>query len=227
MADGNEDERFLSATSRAALSRDIDRNDQSLDHDKSVCAIVKDSLERDIDFIQDFLQERLPPDLLFDRECQINNQIYSIIRRLLEDIGIPQALDRSRGRISIKVARALYTNTGDRSEAEERVQAYLQSKETGTVQPSETIRISTTPHGSSTNEGSSLSRNKAAVTSTFKEDEKFSGSVSGNCQYTESGIDSWMQLETKPYLGEMKSLYFIAASPAWLWTFITNRSGIF
>lgn len=179
MADPNDDPRFLSVSKKNALNREIDKTDQSFSHVRSVCAIVKDAVDRDIDSIQDFLQELLPPDMLFDTECQINNRVFFTVRRLLEDIGVVQAMDRSRERISIKVARALFTNDDEREEAEDRIKEFVASKQTRMTSGTDVARNGANATRLQTSDNHSLPRNKAAVASAFKEEDKFTGSVSG------------------------------------------------
>ena len=170
----------FTADARSAILRDLNKNDQSDDQVRMVCTILNDALEEPLDSMHDFLQEMLPVDILFNKECFTNHRIFSVVLHVLQKMG-GQVSTNPRMLISIKVARSLYTDIHDIKEAIERVEAWRRSKNVR-LQPQEhdqpvvnTIASRSVPNSDSVG----LSRNKATVIGSFKEEEKISGSVSG------------------------------------------------
>ena len=177
-----DNEQYLSAEARTAILRDISKNDQTDTQVRSVCTILKDAIDEPLESMHDFLQEMLPVDILYNQECFTDHRIFSCVRNVLHKLGVPVPTDR-RTLISIKVAKALYTNDEDADDAVKRVEAWRRTKNvrsSPTDQPHSTpSAIHITSRLTSNNDSYTMSRNKATVVSSFKDEENFSGSVSG------------------------------------------------
>ena len=178
----SDNEQYLSAEARTAILRDISKNDQTDTQVRSVCTILKDAIDEPLDSMHDFLQEMLPVEILYNRECFTDHRIFSCVRNVLQKLGVPVPTDM-RTLISIKVAKALYTNDEDADDAVQPVETWRRTKNVRSSQadqPTSTpSAIHITSKGTSNNDSYTMSRNKATVVSSFKDDEKFSGSVSG------------------------------------------------
>ena len=176
-----DNEQYLSAEARTTILRDSSRNDQTGTQVMSVCTILKDAIDEPLESMHDFLQEVLLVDMLYNQECFKDHRSFSCVRNVLHKLGVPVTTDM-RTLISIKVAKAIYTNDEDADDAVQRVEAWSRTKNVRSSHTDEQhspSAIHITSRGASNNDSYTMSRNKATVVSSFKDEEKFSGSVSG------------------------------------------------
>jgi len=169
---------FIDANVKASLIKMLERSDRTTAEIRTVCSVIEDALERGLDEIHDYLQEMLPLNVLFIYECFVDYRIFSVVRSLLEGIGLTVARDRRM--IPTKVATVLYTDSSEADEALERFECYTRSKSQHNHSSNNSANTAPAPvvvsHAGSGE--SSLSRNKACVMQAFKTEDKFSGSVS-------------------------------------------------
>ena len=175
-------EEHLSDEARARLTLMIDKNGQTDPQVRAICVILKNAIELPVEEIHDNLIEMLPVDVLYVPPCFIDHRIFSCVRAVLTESNVTMPRDRST-MVSIKVARALYTDKNDADEACDLVEAFRLSRRPSAAPANASGHANhiTIPNlGSSSNrETSAIGRNKATVAASFKDEDKYIGSISG------------------------------------------------
>ena len=118
------------------ISKEIADNDQRNARVHGICGFCTDAIQKRIQDIPSFLEECLPPEVLFDDACLYNQRIFTIIRHILELCGkqVPPSVPRNT-RIPLKVAEMLYSFPEDKEQAVQLCKSYNESRNKRTSNP--------------------------------------------------------------------------------------------
>lgn len=166
---------YLADSIKTRLLKEINDSQGDTRTLQGVYQILRDSLDQRFTDIFDYLVENLPPEVLLHDHLFDDNIIFTTIKHIREKVNTTFSKDRNV-RVYEKLATVMYSGTEMMNYAQRIINNHINAA-TKPVGSSSNFHIVYHNIDSSDYKNNDLSKKKQNVVLSFKEDEKYSGSV--------------------------------------------------